>query len=115
MANNNINNATHNQSNVEVLIAEEILADEGIIKLNERDVKKLRDGSDFMDGTVIDGKLDDLGELAAKAINSLKEAHPQDTLTYSSSSLFTYEGFRESLSGGNGERPHVLGEVPQTA
>lgn len=81
MANNNINNATHSQSNVEVLIAEEILADEGIIKLNERDVKKLRDGSDFMDGTVIDGKLDDLGELAGKAINSLKEAHPQDTLT----------------------------------
>ena len=81
MADNNMNNAALNQSNVEVLIAEEILAGNGIIRLDEQDVKNLRDSSDYIDGTVVDGKLDDLGELADQGINSLKEAHPQDTLT----------------------------------
>ena len=81
MADNNMNNAALNQSNVEVLIAEEILAGNGIIRLDEQDVKNLRDSSDYIDGTVVDGKLDDLGELADQGINSLKEAHPQDALT----------------------------------
>ena len=66
---------------LEKMIAEEILANKGIIALDDNDVKKLRDGSDFMDGTVVDGKLDDLGELASKAISSLKGAHPQEVLT----------------------------------
>ena len=81
MADNNMNNAALNQSNVEVLIAEEILAGNGIIRLDEQDVKNLRDSSDFIDGPVVDGKLDELGKLADQGINSLKEAHPQDTLT----------------------------------
>ena len=81
MADNNMNNAALNQSNVEVLIAEEILAGNGIIRLDEQDVKNLRDSSDFIDGTVVDGKLDELGKLADQGINSLKEAHPQDALT----------------------------------
>lgn len=81
MAANNMNNAALNQSNVEVLIAEEILAGNGIIRLDEQDVKNLRDSSDYIDGTVVDGKLDELGKLADQGINSLKEAHPQDALT----------------------------------
>ena len=81
MADNNMNNAALNQSNVEVLIAEEILAGNGIIRLDEQDVKNLRDSSDYIDGTVVDGKLDELGKLADQGINSLKEAHPQDALT----------------------------------
>ena len=76
-----MNNAALNQSNVEVLIAEEILAGNGIIRLDEQDVKNLRDSSDYIDGTVVDGKLDELGKLADQGINSLKEAHPQDALT----------------------------------
>lgn len=81
MAANNMNNAALNQSNVEVLIAEEILAGNGIIRLDEQDVKNLRDSSDYIDGTVVDGKLDELGKLADQGINSLKKAHPQDALT----------------------------------
>jgi len=70
----------HVQSNVEVMIEEEILVNKGIIRLDENDVQKVRDASDFLDGATVEGKSENLGELANEAVAQIKNRHSNDKL-----------------------------------
>ena len=69
-----------NSKTVETIIADDFLANKGIIELDANDIQKLKDGSDYIDGVSIDGKLDDLGGLAVKAVTLIKDYHPNDDL-----------------------------------
>lgn len=69
------NNALHNQSAIEDMISKEILTDENLIGIDANDVKNLKSNSDFIDGIVIDGKLDELGVLTSEAVNQIKKLH----------------------------------------
>lgn len=66
---------------LEKMIAEEILANNNHIGLDSDDVQKLKDYSDFIDGTAVNGKPDDLRKLADEALMQIKEAHPHSRLT----------------------------------
>ena len=66
---------------LEKMIAEEILANKGSLTLDANDIKQMKDISDYLDGDVADGKLDDIEELSKKTINQLKDAHSQDKIT----------------------------------
>ena len=61
---------------LEAMIAEEFLANLGVIVLDYGDVRSLKDSSDFIDGTTADGKVDGLGRLVGDAISKLQDAHP---------------------------------------
>lgn len=69
------NNALHNQSAIEDIISKEVLIDENLISIDANDVKNLKSNSDFIDGIVIDGKLEELGTLTSDAVNQIKELH----------------------------------------
>ena len=68
------------KSNLEALIKEEILVNKGIVSLDENDVQKVKDGSDFLDGATAEGKSESLGELADEAVSQIKDRHPNDQL-----------------------------------
>ena len=51
------------------------------MRLDANDVRKLKEHSDFIAGTVINGTLDGLGNVADEALTQIKEAHPQNQLT----------------------------------
>ena len=68
-------------SDLEKMIAEEILANNNLFGFDSNDIQKLKDYSDFIDGTVVNGKPDDLGKLADEALTQIKEAHPHSRLT----------------------------------
>lgn len=65
---------------VEAMIAVEILANKGEVMLDADDVQDLKDDSNIIDGATINGKVDELGELANKAILQVKDAHPENQL-----------------------------------
>ena len=77
-----MNTAESAQANeaLEAMIAENIIANMGVINLDASDVRGLKECSDFIDGTTADGKLDQLGELASSAISKMKDAHPGSRL-----------------------------------
>ncbi len=56
---------------LEKMIAEEILANKGSLTLDANDIKQMKDISDYLDGDVADGKLDDIEELSKKTINQV--------------------------------------------
>lgn len=66
---------------LEKIIDIDFLANKGIIRLDDKDIQKLREDSDFIDGAAIDGKLDELGELAGKAVTLIKNAHPNNKIS----------------------------------
>lgn len=68
-------------SDLEKMIAEEILANNNLIGLDSDEVQKLKENSDFIDGTAVNGKLDNLGKLADEALSQIMEAHPNNQLT----------------------------------
>jgi cell division GTPase FtsZ len=68
------------KSNLEALIKEEILVNKGIVSLDENDVQKVKDGSDFLDGATAEGKSENLGELTDEAVSQIKDRHPNDLL-----------------------------------
>ena len=71
---------TRSQIDLETMIAEEILANNGAMGFDTNDVQQFKDSSDFIDGTAVEGKLDDMKELAEKAIGQIKDANSDKQL-----------------------------------
>lgn len=70
-----------NHEAVKKMIDNDFLANKGIIGLDDNDIRKLKEDSDYIDGAAIDGKLDNIGELADNALSLIKNAHPNDVLS----------------------------------
>lgn len=68
-------------SELEKMIVEEVLANNNLLGLDSDDVQKFKKHSDFIDGTAVNGKPEDLGKLAYEALTQIKEAHPHNQLT----------------------------------
>lgn len=82
-----------NHEAVEKMIDDDFLANKGIIGIDEYDLKKLKEGSDYIDGATVDGKLNLLGELADKALTVVKDAHPHDEISILLLKLRVAKGF----------------------
>ena len=71
---------TRSQIDLETMIAEEILANNGVLGFDTNDIQHFKDSSDFIDGTAVEGKLDDMKELAEKAIGQIRDANSDKQL-----------------------------------
>lgn len=82
-----------NHEAVEKMIDDDFLANKGIIEIDEYDLKKLKEGSDYIDGATVDGKLNLLGELADKILTVVKDAYPHDEISILLLKLQVANGF----------------------
>lgn len=69
-----------NDYEIKQMINEEILANPGLMLFNSKDIDKLYEKSDVIDGIKVDGKIDDLSKLVFCAFNQIKATNSEQRL-----------------------------------
>lgn len=77
---NNVEERVNSHDAIETMIVTEILANKGPFGIDADDVQDLKDSSDFIDGTIVEGRVDDLKGLIENSVDQMRKNYPQKQL-----------------------------------